>query len=176
VARSENTAASSGLEASECSSLTLIFSFKQCFVDLDETEVMMNHKVLEEKDAPHPVTVEVRAEGSNEWVKNFTYPKDALTSVEVRLSVPPALEQQDVQFVVETSDGAKFVEPVMCEGRRSFARAYDDAVTLVLEGSTDTVSLKAGWAAGYEAVALTPSLVMRMEQSEPDMPAEPEEL
>lgn len=132
----------------------------------------MNQKVLNEENAPHPVTVEIRPEGANEWITNYTYPKDALTSVEVRLKVPPELQQRDVQFVVETSDGAKFVEPVMCEGRRSFARAHDDAVTLVLEGSTDTVSLKAGWAAGYEAVALTPSLVMKMEESEPDMPPE----
>ena len=71
---------------------------------------------------------------------------------------------------METSDGAKFVEPVMCEGKRSFARAHDDAVTLVLEGSTDTVSVQACWAAGYEAVVLTPPLVMQMEPSEPDMP------
>lgn len=131
----------------------------------------MNQKVKSEKDAPYKVKVEVRPEGSNEWTQNFTYPKDSLTSIEVRLSVPPALQEEDVQFVVETSDGAKFVEPIMCEGRRSFARAHDEAVTLVLEGSTDTVMLKAGWAAGYEAVALTPSLVMQMEPSEPDMPA-----
>lgn len=137
----------------------------------------MNQKVKSEKDAPHKVTVEIRPEGSNEWLHNFTYPKDSLTSVDVRLSVPPALQEEDVQFVVETSDGAKFVEPIMCEGKRSFARAHDDAVTLVLEGSTDTVSLKAGWAAGYEAVALTPSLILQMEPSEPDMPtaAEPAE-
>ena len=143
----------------------------QCYVDMDDSEVMMNQKVLGEKDAPHRVTIQVRPEGSTEWMKNYTYPKDALTSLEVRLDVPPALEKQDVQFVVETSDGAKFVEPVMCEGRRSFARSYDDAVTLVLEGSTDSISLKAGWASGYEAVSLTPSFVMQMEQSEPDIPA-----
>lgn len=130
---------------------------------------MMNQKVLNIEDAPHKVKIEVKPEGSNEWVTNFTYPKDSLTSVEVRLSVPPALQEEDVQFVVETSEGAKFVEPIMCEGKRSFARNHDDAVTLVLEGSTDTVSLKAGWASGYEAVSLTPSLFMRMESSEPDM-------
>jgi hypothetical protein len=128
---------------------------------------MMNQKVLSVEDAPHKVTVEVKPQGSHEWVTNFTYPKDSLTSVEVRLSVPPELQDGDVQFVVETSEGAKFVEPIMCEGRRSFARNHDDAVTLVLEGSTDTVSLKAGWASGYEAVKLTPLLFMQMESSEP---------
>lgn len=130
---------------------------------------MMNQNVLKVEDAPHKVTVEVKPEGSHEWVTNFTYPKDSLTSVEVRLSVPQALQEEDVQFVVETSQGAKFVEPIMCEGKRSFARNHDDAVTLVLEGSTDSVSLKAGWATGYEAVALTPTLFMQMESSEPDM-------
>lgn len=66
-------------------------------MDFDESEVMMNHKVVGQDKAPYPVTVEVRPEGTYEWIKNYTYPKDALTSLEVRLSVPPELEQRDVQ-------------------------------------------------------------------------------
>jgi hypothetical protein len=125
----------------------------------------MNRHVLEVDDAPHLVTVKVRPVGTEEWLDNFTYSADALTSIEVRLAVPTALMEDDVQFVVETTDGATFTSPNMCEGKRSFSRAYDEHVTLVLEGSTDTVSLKAGWAAGHEAVSLTPKLVLTKEQA-----------
>jgi hypothetical protein len=143
-------------------------SWLKCYVDLDAEEVIMNHRVNQVDDAPHLVTVKVRPEGTEEWLDNYTFPSNSPTTVEVRLAVPPALSDEDVQFVVETTDGAKFTFPDMCEGRRSFSRAYDEPVTLVVEGTTPTVSLKAGWAAGHEAVNLTPTLVLKKEPATAD--------
>jgi hypothetical protein len=144
-------------------------SWLKCYVDLDADEVIMNRHVNEVDNAPHLVTVEVRLEGTEEWLDNLTFPSDYRTTIEVRLAVPPALIDEDVQFVVETTDGGQFAPPTnMCEGRRSFSRAYDQHVTLVLEGTTPTVSLKAGWAAGHEAVNLTPLLVLRKEPATAD--------
>ena len=144
-------------------------SWLTCYVDLDESEVIMNRHVLGVEKAPHLVTVKVRPVGTEEWLDNFTYSSNALTSVQVRLHVPPALVDEDVQFVVETTEGATFTSPTqMCDGKRSFSRAYDEHVTLVLEGSTDTVSLKAGWAAGHEAVSLTPNLILTKKQADMD--------
>lgn len=140
-------------------------SWLKCYVDLDESEVIMNRNVLGVDHAPHLVTVKVRPVGTEEWLDNFTYSANALTPIEVRLAVPPALMGEDVQYVVETTEGATFTSFIMCEGKRSFSRAYDEHVTLVLEGSTDTVSLKAGWAAGHEAVSLTPNLVLTKKQA-----------
>lgn len=144
-------------------------SWLKCYVDLDASEVIMNRHVNEVDSAPHLVTVKVRLEGTEEWLDNLTFPSDSPTTVDVRLAVPPALVEEDVQFVVETTDGATFAPPtMMCEGRRSFSRAYDEHVTLVLDGTTPTVSLKAGWAAGHEAVNLTPLLVLRKEPATAD--------
>lgn len=138
-------------------------SWLQCFVDLDESEIIMNYPVLLPEVAPHWVSLEVRREGDKEWTtEGFTYEEDEELTIEVRLRVPEALRTVDVQYVVETTEGAKFQKPVMCQGSRSYARSYDEAVRLEIDGSEEKVEVWGGWATGHEAVSLTPKLVLRM--------------
>ena len=135
-------------------------SWLKCYVDLDETEVIMNHQVKTVENAPHLVNIMVKENEESEWAHYWNYTPGVSKSLQVRLDVPEALQEEDVQYVIETSNGAKFTTSVMCEGKRSFARAYDEAVTLEVDGSTDTVSLRAGWAIGHAPVSLTPFFVM----------------
>jgi hypothetical protein len=138
-------------------------SWLKCYVDLDDTEVVMNYKVRTHEDATHKVGIEVRKEGTEEWTTNFFYPKNEVTTVQARLKVPSPLEKQTVQYVMETTPGAQFVDPPMCEGRRSFARNHDDHVTLEIQGTSDSLELWAGWASGFDVVSLTNRLVLRQE-------------
>ena len=48
----------------------------------------------------------------------------------------------------------------MCDGRRSFARNYNEGVTLEIDGTPDSIELWAAWATGYGQVSLTPRLVL----------------
>jgi len=103
--------------------------------------------------------------------------------VKLRLRVPPKLKNKDVQFVVEaTGEGVSFVgQGVMCDGKRAFSRQHDTPVLMQIhtavedggeadadadsDGSTTAhagnIELVAGWAAGYEAVKLTPTMILR---------------
>lgn len=94
----------------------------------------------------------------------LTYAADTVTSLEVRLNVPAALEGEDVQYVVESSAGAVFVKPEMCGGRRSHARSAHQSVLLEVDGTRPTIELLAGWATGHEAVKLTTKTVLRRRQ------------
>ena len=52
----------------------------------------------------------------------------------------------------------------MCEGKRGFARQYDESVTLRLplrEGEGRPIELVAGWAIGHDAVSLTPTMTLK---------------
>ena len=109
------------------------------------------------------------------------------TLIKLRLKVSLKLQDKDVQFVVEaTGEGISFVGPgVMCDGKRAFSRQHDKSVLLemkttvaVAEKLADAdkerwsesssslrrlgdIELVAGWAAGYEAVKLTPKMIVR---------------
>jgi hypothetical protein len=109
------------------------------------------------------------------------------TLLKLRLRVPPSLKRKDVQFVVEViGEGVSFVgQGVMCDGRRAFSQQHDKHVLLqmnysktksatsttneienpddeasALLGLGDNIELVAGWAAGYEAVKLTPKMIL----------------
>lgn len=139
----------------------------KCFVDLDETEVIMNYMVHLPEDAPHLVHVEARLEDETEWkTQGLVYPADTTSTVHVRLRVPSELTKQDVQHVVETTTGGSFVKPKMCEGSRSYAESYDEEVILEVDGKQDKVEVWGGWATGHFPVYLTPRNIMRKEGSE----------
>lgn len=124
----------------------------------------MNHEIVPASQAFHKgVEIEVKLAQDDDWSSTIDYPKDTQTTITARLRVPPSLSHQDVQFVMDTvSKGALFKRPMStCEGRRASSTHYSQAVILDIDGSTDLVELVAGYAAGHEAVTLTPTLVMR---------------
>jgi hypothetical protein len=126
----------------------------------------MNHHVLPVKKARQYVTIQVKTEngGDDDWTSDFTYSGSAPTTIQARLQVPQELEDDPVQFVMETTEGAVFTTPQMCEGRRSFsANPEDPPVTLQISGQAESVTLWAGWAAGHEPVTLTPKLLLKRE-------------
>ena len=132
----------------------------KCFIDLDETEVIMNHRVVPVKKSREYVTIQVKTE-HGDWTSDFQYSGSEPTTIQARLQVPQELEHDRVQFVVETTEGAVFTTPEMCEGRRSFSTNHADPVTLKITGEVESVTLLAGWAAGHEPVTLTPKLLLK---------------
>jgi hypothetical protein len=106
--------------------------------------------------------------------------------LKLRLKVPPSMKQKGIQFAVEVKgNGVSFVGPgIMCDGDRAYSKQYDQHVLLQInstivsaaaaaikkeeiEGSSKTnflvgdVEIVAGWASGYEAVSLTPKMILR---------------
>jgi hypothetical protein len=135
-------------------------AWTQCFIELDETEVIMNHRIVPVKYSREYVTIQVKTE-NGDWTSDFTYNGSGPTIIQARLQVPDELEHDPVQFVIETTEGAVFTAPKMCEGRRSFSTNYADPVTLQITGEAESVTLVAGWAAGHEAVTMTPKLLLK---------------
>jgi len=136
----------------------------KCYVDLlDEEEIIMNHEIVPASKVAHAgVEIEIKLAEDDDWSSTLSYPADTATIATARLKVPPSLAEQDVQFVMDTmTKGAAFKRPSTCEGRRASSTHYSHAVVLEIDGSTETVELVAGYAAGHEAVTLTPPLVLR---------------
>lgn len=136
-------------------------SWLRCYIDLDDSEIIMNYQVLLPEDAPHLVHIEVSADGET-WTDSFSFPAEAKTSIRARLRVPEELIRRDVQYVIESTNGGTFHDPAMCDGVRSHASAHDESVGLVIDGSvSERIELWAAWASGHEAVSLTPRLLLR---------------
>lgn len=132
------------------------------------------------------------SDGSSGWIAANDYRLDndeSSTMLKVRLRVPPALKFEDVQWVVEiagstseeSADGdaaaaaaaatARFIDlGVMCDGNRAFSRRHSEHVILQIDNnninssSGEDVTLVAGWAAGFEAVTLTPKMTLKQQQ------------
>lgn len=169
-----------------CQSCTLLFSilllvsfisktngfasWLNCYVELDEEEVIMNHPVTPAKDSPHPVTIQVRTETTDEskWSDTLTYPLGLTTTVFTRLAIPPELANQDLQYVIEVSDGAIFLEGAVCDGKRAVGGSSGYIGKLVIDGTSAPpfIELVAGWATGHEAVKLTPRTTLKVEGAE----------
>jgi hypothetical protein len=161
-------------------------SWLKCYIDLDPTEVVMHHTIVEAENARERVTIQVQDYyGSTEWSTgdDYTLPRrsqsdDRPITLKVRLQVPASLESQSVQFVIElvgleqkkeggedVAPAAEFVDRgVMCDGGRAFSQRHDEHVVLTIPATTNTtpqpIQLVAIWAAGYEAVSLTPVLTL----------------
>lgn len=163
-------------------------SWLQCYIELDPIEVVMHHTIVEAKNARERVTIQVQDYyGSMEWSTgdDYTLPTrsqsdDRPITLKVRLQVPASLESQSVQFVIElvglegeaekeggedVASAAEFVDRgVMCNGGRAFSQRHDEHVVLTIPATTNTtpqpIQLVAIWAAGNEAVSLTPILTL----------------
>lgn len=142
-------------------------SWLKCFVGLETDEIVMNHQIVAFEDADHEVKIEIQA-NNGDWLQpnDFTFSEN--DTIKLRLMIPPALEYDDVQYVMETTKGGVFSPATMCDGKRAFARQHDEPVTLELSGEQEAVQVWAGWAMGHEAVRLTEKVILRkkMQQEE----------
>jgi hypothetical protein len=153
-------------------------SWLECYVDLDETEVVMNSHIRLPEEAPlgagggggggGVVRVEVKFAESDdtEWTTaGLHYPANQPSTVQARLNIPQELDyinaNTDVQYVMETTVGAVFNPAAMCEGSRSHASSRQQQVLVLdITGEQDSVELWAGWATGHSVVSLTPRTVL----------------
>jgi hypothetical protein len=140
-------------------------SWLKCYVDLDETEVVMNNQILLPEEALYAgVEIEVKFPESETWTTTgLQYPAKQPSTIQARLKVPKELEKSDVQYVMETTVGGVFNPAAMCEGSRSHASSRKHVLVLDLSGEEDSVELWAGWATGHSAVSLTPRTVLQRE-------------
>ena len=131
----------------------------------------MNQQIKTHEEAEHVVDLKIQRQGgNNDWLtSDVRYPARAATTWKVKVQPPEELQGRNLQFVIEAEsiyndgskgEGAQFSFPKMCEGRRSFARNYNEGVTLEIDGSADSVELWAAWATGFGQVSLTPRLVL----------------
>ena len=162
-------------------------SWLPCFIDLDESEVVMNHHIRPATDSDYLVQIEAKLNDDPDWTtSSIEYPADQISVVSLRLKVPPELEHVTVQYVIEVvattntnnnnntttpppppPAGASFVQPpTKCHGSRSHGNQYDEVVQLQVNGTTNTattstlIELVAGWATGHAPVTLTPKFVL----------------
>lgn len=130
----------------------------KCYIDInDPEEVIMNSEIVMAEDAEHKCQIEVKLKGDEQWsTGGLVYPPNKVSTVQARLQPPENLANEDIQYVMETTEpGAKFIKPIMCDGKRSHARNYQNPVTLEIDGTAESVELVAAWAKGHEPVSLT---------------------
>lgn len=126
----------------------------------------MNNLIVPAAQAVHQsVEIEVKRAEDDDWSSSLEYPSESPTTITARLKVPPSLSEQDVQFVMDTLGKGAVFKQSLCEGRRVTSTHYSHAVVLEIDGSADSVELVAGYAAGHEAVTLTPILTLRRQPS-----------
>jgi hypothetical protein len=160
-------------------------SWLKCYIELDDQEVVMHQLIVPADKAREEVAIEVQpyrsekrgghADEATTWVSGPDYQVGTsdVTTLRVRLRVPPSLQHMDVQFVIEATGGpgAEFIDlGVMCDGQRASSRRQDEYVILQINstegeaavaGSKTDVELVAAWATGFEAVTLTPKMTLR---------------
>lgn len=139
----------------------------KCYVDLDDTEIIMNYPVALPEDSDHRVILAARQVGTEEWkTDSVTYPATGdSTSFQIQLQLPDSLRGQDLQYVVETTAGGSFPNPPsICEGRRTHGNYRHTAmVTLQVQNSVPSIEVWGGWATGHSVVTLTPKLILNQE-------------
>ena len=125
-------------------------SWLKCYVELDESEVVMNDFIQSYADASTKVELVVRGADGGAWFSELKAASGRL--VHAKLQNVPA----NAQFVMEVSEGGRFVGSQQCDGRRVHGSGDQEfALELLLENSSGTVEVVAGWAQGHEAVKLT---------------------
>jgi hypothetical protein len=141
-------------------------SWLQCYVELDTDEVVMNHNIMGSNETDYDVNMQIKNanEESAEW--STTYKGES--TLWVKLKLPEELAKQDMQWVVEASP-SEIVEFVqvgpMCEGTRA-SSTNENHVILNIKDTSQKIELVAGYAAGHEAVVLTPVLVLSNKEQE----------
>lgn len=140
-----------------------------CMTDLSTDEAIMGSQVVAATESDHKDVLlklvqeedvvaqkEVMGDGS---VKLYLKPSDQPYRLDLQLLTPSL---RDVQFVVETTEGAS-MEHGQCDKAKRVAGRGKDILTLLLMGTESPVSVWAGWATSQEAVRLTPVLEFHLE-------------
>ena len=150
-------------------------SWLQCYVEFDDTEVVMNHRIVSAENANKKLNLQIRPQGSDTWIDSSSS-LSAATSVtpgtiyEARFDLSEALSQEPefeaLQFVMEISEGGSFAEDKTshCEN----LRAHGDGnrpVLFTADGTTESVGLVGAWAIGHSAVSLTPETKLQVAKS-----------
>lgn len=146
-----------------------------CMTDLDTSEVIMNNvvKSAEESDYPkmHLVVVD---DDENHIESPYQYSASA-TTLQIAFVNPYSAKEYadggDLQFVIDVVEGsAEFIEggALGCDkNKRVSSRLFHgDTVKLQINDPSSTVKLVGGWAAGHEAVRLTPILELDPKKEE----------
>lgn len=147
-----------------------------CWTDLAEGEVVMNNDILPVSKSTFPqTTIQVLDDNDNDLVVDNTFivPATATASANdkdktfrLAMKYPSDMPLSDLQFVMETSDGATFVDAsgrggYGCDGRRAFGRKNDEIILQINGPIDDKIEVWAGWAMGHEAVTLTPRITFQ---------------
>lgn len=177
-----------------------LLSTTGCRTDLDTTEVIMNQLVVaagEEESANNEVVDGDEAIPSfHVVVADHTVAADGSLTIATPVSsshhpillslqivpTPPLSPQsthvKDYQFVVQTTEGCRFVHGG-CDDERRIAGRGSETVQLAIPPPTtesvrgaDVCTVWGGWAAGHHAVRLTPAVVIRLHANEHNHPGD----
>jgi hypothetical protein len=120
----------------------------------------MNHHIVPVEKSPRNVNLLIRTAKSGEgW--STTY--EGQDTLEIYLEFPLEVGDMDIQWVIEVlpEGSAQFIGAGrMCQGARAFS-TNEIPVVLNIKDPTQHMQLVAGYAAGHEAVVLTPTLVLQ---------------
>ncbi|GAX19599.1 hypothetical protein FisN_19Hh178 [Fistulifera solaris] len=131
---------------------TYLLSRSNCWTDLSTDEVIMNHRVVSHEESDDPM-MHIR-------LVHGPLPAGTTFPTKVALQVLTENPSTDYQYVMEVNGtGAAFVGG-SCDMDRRIAGRSKDIVELTLNDASAPVTVWAGWAAGHEAVRLTPELVI----------------
>jgi hypothetical protein len=132
----------------------------KCYIPLDNTERVMGADIIAFEDTRFRLHVEIKGPEDLTWSHHNNFEFEGPTAVKARLKVPEAMQDNNIMFLMESTEGAT-LDPPMCNGVRSFAREWNSEITVKIDGTQDRVELRAGWARGFEPVKLTKRIVLR---------------
>ncbi|GAX09709.1 hypothetical protein FisN_19Lh178 [Fistulifera solaris] len=133
---------------------TYLLSRSNCWTDLSTDEVIMNHRVVSHEESDDPM-MHIQLVGGP-LPAGTTFP----TKVALQVLTENPSTNRDYQYVMEVNGtGAAFVGG-SCDMDRRIAGRAKDIVELTLKDARASVTVWAGWAAGHEAVRLTPKFII----------------
>ena len=150
-----------------------------CWTYLESGEVIMNADVLPPSSSRWPdIAVVAKSETNNEKTNTALFENDE--RFRISMNYPSSMPLMDLQFVVETTDGAEFESVIGqggigCDGRRAFGRKRKTEMILKMKNKDsdgdlfhEKVEVWAGWATEHEAVTLTPRITFKYKQKGDD--------
>lgn len=144
----------------------LVESNSGCMLELSTEEVIMNNLVVSRLESSRPdlyVGVVVDDDGTTPPTTLSRGPISISSKEENRTYivklVNPGQDIPDLQYAIETTEGATF-KGGGCNGKRSHGRLKDDVgMELTIHSTKNEIRVWAGWATNHEAVQLTQELV-----------------
>jgi hypothetical protein len=139
---------------------TYLLSRSNCWTDLSTDEVIMNHRVISHEESDDPM-MHIQLVGGP-LPAGTTFP----TKVALQVLTENPSTNRDYQYVMEVNGTGAAFAGGSCEMDRRIAGRAKDIVELTLTDASAPVTVWAGWAAGHEAVRLTPELVIQLPAGE----------